>query len=295
MVRRHLPLGGSFQAAQSNRRAQLIILVTTVLGRVGGQSCGGSFYEAPITGAAFDAATSLFRYGPPIGNVSSTMLGGAVVTLSIPKGTIGMGGKQFWITAQAGLGAVCGPTVDPTAPGTTTTFFSLNCTTFGTCTATVPPGPLLTALTCPVENTSLPIVFSVLSIPSSRTAPAMYCAEWAASIDQEGTSQRYLQLQAQQIYQLELEVAALRNDRNNTAPSGSGNSGGSNGTASTLTLTLAAIALAIAIIHALVGVYSAVVAHRRKSSAKTRQYLQLDSLAPDEYDVQRLDDTVDGF
>ena len=58
---------------------------------------------------------------------------------------------------------------------------------------------------------------------------------------------------------------------------------------------LGAVALTIAGIHAIYAVYTAVAAHRAAASRQTRQYLQLDSLAPDEYDVQRLESDDGGF
>ena len=52
---------------------------------------------------------------------------------------------------------------------------------------------------------------------------------------------------------------------------------------------IASIALVIAVLHAGLGVYTWFARRQARASLRTRQYLQLDSLAPDEYDVQRLE------
>jgi hypothetical protein len=274
--------------------AALLALVLRLPGSLGQGACGGVFHQAVGSQLPGELESHLFRYGPPIGNVSSTKVGGGLITLSIPVGDSGMGGKSFWVTAKSG--GECGLTGQQ-ASTLDYTFFQLNCTVHGWCTGAVPHGPVLDGLSCPVLDSSTgATTFTILGKPSSRTAAAMYCAKWGpsipASVEVNRVALAYLQLQAQRIYQLELRIDA-------TANGGPGQAGDTTTYTTqqqlnTVTL-IASIALVLAALHCLREVHTIAMARRRRNSAKTRQYLQLDSLESDEYDVQRLDDTADGF
>ena len=134
--------------------------------------CGGSFKLAPGADSEAEQSLDLLRFGPPLGNVSGSGNGSSLrsITLSIPPGSSGMGGQQFW--AYGKVGGECGMPGDR-AESNGYTLFTINCDTTGVCLGAVPT-ELATAMACPLPPSAPPVVFAVLGAPGSKSAEVMY-------------------------------------------------------------------------------------------------------------------------
>jgi hypothetical protein len=133
--------------------------------------CGGSFTIAPGADSQAEQSLDLLRFGPPLGNVSGYGNGSNLrsITLSIPSGSTGMGGQQFFAYGKAG--GECGMPGDR-AESNGYSLFPINCDTSGACMGAVPT-ELAAVMECPVPPGAQAVVFAILGAPASRSAEVM--------------------------------------------------------------------------------------------------------------------------